>query len=255
MAWLFGQLVKFVPDYSKLTPEEAKNALESGDERTIAHYGGRDKLMENINDSKSFAQNILKQDEVDHHLSDEERAKYQKILSMTVVPSTETEMRTVPPRPDTTGGKNKARASDWDRKFGETHNVDGTPKKRTTAKPLTSGVEESTAEAGRGSSEFAAKDSKLLSNTDTSTPTTTPTATNVSPPTTPTQALSSVISENQNLEQEQYGRPTNTTPIVQQNSTGQSVEEPPLAPSATIRNNEAMISHLFSSQRSIARAY
>lgn len=41
--------------------------------------------------------------------------------------------REVPPRPDTTGGKNAARAEKWDRSFGEkrpggaTHNWDGTP--------------------------------------------------------------------------------------------------------------------------------
>ena len=32
------------------------------------------------------------------------------------------------PRPDTTGGKNKQRAANWDIKFGKTHNPDGTPK-------------------------------------------------------------------------------------------------------------------------------
>ena len=41
------------------------------------------------------------------------------------VPVTE---RGVPPRPDTTGGKNSQRAKTWDMRFGATHNPDGTPK-------------------------------------------------------------------------------------------------------------------------------
>jgi hypothetical protein len=38
------------------------------------------------------------------------------------------EQRTVEPRPDTNGGKNAQRAKNWDKKFGATHNPDGTPK-------------------------------------------------------------------------------------------------------------------------------
>jgi len=37
--------------------------------------------------------------------------------------------RPVPAKPDTSGGKNKARADSWEKKYGETHNENGTPKK------------------------------------------------------------------------------------------------------------------------------
>ena len=143
---LTNWIAKNMPDYKTIKdPEQAKNILENGSPRDIAAAGGREYLTGVIDKEKENAKLALENPE----LTAEERQKYEKIAGITVTPQTET-ARPVPPRPDTTGGKNMQRAKKWDEQFGKTHNSDGSPKTATPAKPLPQGVEESKAGAGRG---------------------------------------------------------------------------------------------------------
>lgn len=144
---LTNWIAKNTPDYKTIKdPEQAKNILENAtSERDIDAAGGREYLTGLIEKEKENARLALENPEI----TAEERAKYEKIAGMTVTPRIQT-ARPVPPRPDTTGGKNMQRAKNWDAQFGETHNPDGSPKKNTQAKPLPQGVEESKAGAGRG---------------------------------------------------------------------------------------------------------
>lgn len=156
-AYLSGKATEWirenVKDMKKPTAEESANILANGSEKDIAYYnitdrntgevmmGGRDVLSDIIKNAKGES-------------SWEDNAP----MSEGVPQQTATQLANVPPRPDTTGGKNKSRAENWDRKFGKTHNPDGTPLVQTSAKPLPSGVEASTAAAGQGSSTAARMD-------------------------------------------------------------------------------------------------
>ena len=160
-AYLSGKATEWirenVKDMKKPTPEEAANILANGKEEDIAYYnivdrntgevmmGGRDVLSDIIKSARG-------ESSWDDNAPPSEGVPQQ----------TATQLSNVPPRPDTTGGKNKSRADNWDRKFGNTHNPDGTPKVQTAAKPLPSGVEESTAGAGQGSATAARMDPRRL---------------------------------------------------------------------------------------------
>jgi hypothetical protein len=188
-AYVSGKTTEFikknVPDMKEpKSVEEAQNVLELGDEKDIQYYDvkdrntgevlmtGRDYLENFIKEKKGKeAEEILKSGDTQkiEAAGGEEKLKQTieeqaaNSLGLTgtgweddtptkqIQPEkTATQLRNVPPRPDTTGGKNKQRALDWDRKFEWTHNPDGTPIQKTAAQPLTSGVEASTAGAGRG---------------------------------------------------------------------------------------------------------
>ncbi len=153
LASYLKDLVDKVTDYSKLTPEEARTVLENGSERDIEKFGGRDKLKEiaglNTEITKAEAINALTNPEL--NLTDEERKKYENIAGYT--PQTPTQLGNVTPR-DVYGGGGKNAQKEWDAKFGDRWNPDGTPKVLTQAKPLIQGVEPSTAGAGRGESQL-----------------------------------------------------------------------------------------------------
>ena len=188
-AYVSGKTTEFikknVPDMKEpKSVEEAQNVLELGDEKEIQYYDVKDRntgevLMTGRNYLENFikekkgkeAEEILKSGDTQkiEAAGGEEKLKQTieeqaaNSLGLTgtgweddtptkqIQPEkTATQLRNVPPRPDTTGGKNKQRALDWDRKNEWTHNPDGTPIQKTAAQPLTSGVEESTAGAGRG---------------------------------------------------------------------------------------------------------
>ncbi len=229
-----------MPDYSKITPEEAKNALENGSPDDIKALGGREKLIGIINESN------------------EGRTDGEPPL--TFIPQTETQRRNITPRPDTTGGKNKARAMSWDRKFGETHNDDGTPKVKTTAKPLVSGVEESTAEAGRGTAALDDYRARMLEQetggkaafgvTPKGIKTTTvpPTPTPPSPLPPAPSSLPDIIDENINLENNKSVSP-DIKPIVSVTGSSQTTKAPPISSSATWRDDEPMIDRVLQRTR------
>ena len=142
LAELFKEAVKLVPNYAKVSAEEAKNVLENGSQKDIDALGGREKLLQIVGGEKEQAQRILNEQP---ELSIEERAKYEKIAGLDVKEQTATQLRPVPPRPDETkglAGKNKA--AKWDMQFGATHNPDGTPKVKMAAQSLPQGVEPAT---------------------------------------------------------------------------------------------------------------
>lgn len=153
LAYLLRKFVETIPDYSKMTPEEARSVLENGSERDIEALGGRERLMEvaglNRKITKAEAVNILTDPR--YELTDEERKVYENIAGY--VPQTETQLGNVTPRNIYGGGGPNAQ-KEWDAKFGDRWNPDGTPKVQTTAKPLTQGVEPSVAGAGRGEAQL-----------------------------------------------------------------------------------------------------
>jgi hypothetical protein len=64
----------------------------------------------------------------------------------TVPENVDTGPEKVPPRPDTTGGKNAGRAKVWDNKFAENYNPDGTKKKVTPIESKDTGNKQVTPE-------------------------------------------------------------------------------------------------------------
>lgn len=249
LAYALRKAVELVPDYSKLTPEEAQNVLDNASEKDIESFGGREKLKQIIAGGKEEARKKLEQPD----LSLEERAAAEKLLGMTATPQTDTQLRNVPPRPDTTDGKNKARAASWDAKFGQTHNPDGTPKIQKVSKPLLSGVEESQAGGGRGTGQYedflARMDEQQTGGQASfgagkSVP--------VPPPPSPVAQLTDT-----NRDLEMFSVPTGGAgaPIIQQSNTQSAQNEPPIPSTATQRDEEPMSSKVFKDQRSRARAY
>jgi hypothetical protein len=246
LAYALRKAVELVPDYSKLTPEEARNVLENASEKDIESFGGREKLMQIVNGGREEALKKLQQPD----LSAEERAAAEKIAGMTATPQTETQLPNVPPRPDTSQGQNKARAANWDAKFGKTHNADGTPKVKTAAKPLVPGSEESQAGAGRGSGQYE----DFLARMDEQQTGGRASFGVVPPPPSPVAQLTDM---NRDLEMtaSTTSGGSSGAPVIQQSNTQSAQNEPPIPSTATQRDDEPMSSKVFKDQRNRARAY
>ena len=173
-----------VPNMKAMTPQEAAAVLENGSANDIAAYdqkdkdgkviqNGKDYLTDIIKNSKARAQELLKDPEANKQaIIDMGGLKMVKQIAegpdVAVPKVTDTQLPTQPPRPKAgdpkhknvtqkdidagspAGNKLKLEQEGWDKKYGEKYNTDGTPKETKAAKPLISGVEESTAGAGRG---------------------------------------------------------------------------------------------------------
>ena len=173
-----------VPNMKAMTPQEAAAVLENGKPEDIAVYdqkdkngkviqSGKDYLTDIIKNSKARAQELLKDPEANKQaIIDMGGLKMVKQIAegpdVAVPKVTDTQLPTQPPRPKAgdpkhknvtqkdidagspAGNKLKLEQEGWDQKYGEKYNRDGTPKETKAAKPLISGVEESTAGAGRG---------------------------------------------------------------------------------------------------------
>ena len=173
-----------VPNMKAMTPQEAAAVLENGSANDIAAYdqkdkdgkitqSGKDYLTDIIKNSKARAQELLKDPEANKQaIIDMGGLKKVKQIAegpdVAVPKVTDTQLPTQPPRPKAgdpkhknvtqkdidagspAGNKLKLEQEGWDKKYGEKYNTDGTPKETKAAKPLISGVEESTAGAGRG---------------------------------------------------------------------------------------------------------
>jgi hypothetical protein len=161
LAYLLKKYVDTVPDYSKLTPEEAKNVLENGSPKDIEKFGGREKLMKIAIGGKEEAQRILDEQT---ELTPEERTKYEKIAGVEVKEQTATQLRPVSPRPDENKGlAGRKKAEKWDMEYGDTHNPDGSPKVKMPAQPLPQGMSASTPEqAAEVRRDFAAGDPRRI---------------------------------------------------------------------------------------------
>lgn len=153
---LLFKLAEITPNYKAMSPAEAAAAL-TGSKRDIDALGGREYLEDIVKNGRKKAEDIDKMDEG----PEKEKAireiggrdKLKQILEdkteYAIPKNIDTGPDTVPPRPDTSGGKNKARAMKWDQQFGKEYNIDGT--KKQSATPLPADVTPSTAGAGRGS--------------------------------------------------------------------------------------------------------
>ena len=173
-----------IPNMKAMTPQEAAAVLENGSANDIAAYdqkdkdgkviqNGKDYLTDIIKNSKARAQELLKDPEANKQaIIDMGGLKKVKQIAegpdVAVPKVTDTQLPTQPPRPKAgdpkhknvtqkdidagspAGNKLKYEQEGWDQKYGEKYNRDGTPKETKAAKPLISGVEESTAGAGRG---------------------------------------------------------------------------------------------------------
>ena len=173
-----------IPNMNAKTPQEAAAVLENGKPEDIDFYDQRDKngkviqsgkdyLTDIIKNSKARAQELLKDPEANKQaIIDMGGLKMVKQIAegpdVAVPKVTDTQRRPQPPRPEAgdpkhknvtqkdidagspAGNKLKLEQEGWDKKYGEKYNTDGTPKETKAAKPLTSGVEASTAGAGRG---------------------------------------------------------------------------------------------------------
>lgn len=252
LAYALRKAVELVPDYTKLSPEEARNVLDNGSERDIAALGGRDKLMEIVNGGREGAQKIL---DTQSELSPEERAKYEKIAGLTIAPKTETELAPVVPKElyVKNSRKNKAAAADWwDKTFGPTHNPDGSPKVKLSAKPLPQGVEPATMESR---ADYAAGDPRRIDLPQGAAFGVRPhgiKAAPVPPPPTPVAQLTDM-----NRDLEMYTSPMGDIggPIIQQSNTQSSQNEPPIPSTATQRDDEPMAAIVFRKQKWRSRAY
>ena len=173
-----------IPNMNAKTPQEAAAVLENGKPEDIDFYdqkdkngkviqSGKDYLTDIIKNSKARAQELLKDPEANKQaIIDMGGLKMVKQIAegpdVAVPKVTDTQLRRQPPRPEAgdpkhknvtqkdidagspAGNKLKLEQEGWDQKYGEKYNTDGTPKETKAAKPLISGVEESTAGAGRG---------------------------------------------------------------------------------------------------------
>ena len=130
LAELLKWAVSKVDNMNVYTPEQAVNILENGSFRDIKEMGGPEKFEDIIVNGPRKAQEILDRgDPVEiTKAGGEDFLKQVAQQTGLAVPKRKLNDITVPPRPDTSTGKNKASAQDWDNKFGRDFNLDGTPK-------------------------------------------------------------------------------------------------------------------------------
>jgi hypothetical protein len=131
-----AELLKFavanVDNRNVVTPEEAKNILENAQYKSdLDKFGGEEKLRDIIINGPKKAAEILERGDETEIRDAGGREFLQKVKKQTnvTVPKTNlTKVESVPPRPDTTGGKNLQRAANWDKKFGDQYDMSGKPK-------------------------------------------------------------------------------------------------------------------------------
>lgn len=137
-AFLLQKLADNTANMKALSPEEAANALR-GSAKDIEKLGGREYLENIVKNGKENAKKLLELPEGEQKdkliLEAGGLDKVKKIAEDTKEYTVPTDIDTgpekVPPRPDTTGGKNLNRAKSWDAKFGDKYNPDGTKKSAT----------------------------------------------------------------------------------------------------------------------------
>ena len=173
-----------IPNMKAMTPQEAAAVLENGSANDIAAYdqkdkdgkvtqSGKDYLTDIIKNSKARAQELLKDPEANKQaIIDMGGLKMVKQIAegpdVAVPVVSDIQLPPAPPRPEVgdathknvtqkdieagspAGKKLQLEQENWDKRYAEKYNVNGTPKETKAGKPLLSGVEPSTAGAGRG---------------------------------------------------------------------------------------------------------
>jgi hypothetical protein len=135
-AYGLQKVADFIPNASILSPLQAQAAL-GGSERDIEKLGGYDFLSKRITDGPAEAQKAL-DDFAEGRISFKElqnlggESKLKEIASQKglEVPAQRQTQTTnnVPARPTGTGLEPELKRKQWDEKYGENYNVDGTPK-------------------------------------------------------------------------------------------------------------------------------
>jgi hypothetical protein len=122
---------KFKTTVDKLTPEQIQETKKQLEDTVI---NGRKKAL----DIDKMAPGIEK-DIAIREIGGVDKLKAiiddEKVYTIPTAAEVDTGPETVIPRPDTTGGKNKFGARDWDNKFALNYNPDGTKKKKKPATP------------------------------------------------------------------------------------------------------------------------
>jgi hypothetical protein len=135
-AYGLQKVADFIPNASILSPLEAQAAL-GGSERDIEKLGGYDFLSKRITEGPEEAQKTL-DDFAEGRISFQELQKRggetklkeiasQKGLEVPAQRQTQT-TNNVPARPTGTGLEPELKRKQWDEKYGENYNFDGTPK-------------------------------------------------------------------------------------------------------------------------------
>ena len=120
---------KFKTTVEKLTPEQIQQTKKEL-ENTVT--GGRKKAID-INNMAPGPEKEKAIREIGGESKLKEIIKDEKVYTIPTAAEVDTGPETVRPRPDTTGGKNKAGARDWDNKFALNYNPDGTKKNKKPA--------------------------------------------------------------------------------------------------------------------------
>lgn len=151
LSYLLDTLVKKMPDLSLLgNYKEAESVLTNGRQRDIEYFANKipkeylsrlptspditakEKLQFFVQQAKSDTIKNLRQKKALGTITPEEQKELNELeLNPNAPIVTETQLPNVPPRPVESGSG--ARSIEWDRKFGATHNRDGTPKARAPA--------------------------------------------------------------------------------------------------------------------------
>lgn len=141
--WLVNRTAENMTNFATITPNQAAEMLQRNDPREMERYGGREALEKIVKEVPSQAKDLMEQfDKETDPIKKEELLKQINKLGgeeqvRQIVKEGEVTQSTaptsslpekVPPRPDTTGGKNAGRAKSWDNKFAKYYNEDGTLK-------------------------------------------------------------------------------------------------------------------------------
>lgn len=145
-AWLLQKLADNTNNMKAISPEQAENVLKNGYAQDIEDMGGREYLEDIVKNGKKKANDVLSMPDGEEKQKalrdmggeDKVKAIAADTKEYTVPENIDTGPEKVPPRPDTTGGKNAGRAKIWDNKFAKKYNPDGTKKKATPVSPTQS---------------------------------------------------------------------------------------------------------------------
>ena len=235
-AYGLQKVADFIPNARILTPLEAQAAL-GGSDRDIEKEGGYDFLSKRITNGPEEAQKAL-DDFAEGRISFKElqnlggESKLKEIASQKglEVPAQRQTQTTnnVPARPTGTGLEPELKRKQWDEKYGENYNVDGTPK--ATQVPDTGTTPAAAATPGPGTT------------MPVSTVTPVPETTSPVPANPPSSAVVGKIQENNDLNMQATmtaGAPS--SPTVSVNNSSTSAPDQTVTATATTRDDTPIL--------------
>jgi hypothetical protein len=257
-AYGLQKIADFVPNGRILTPLQAQAAL-GGSEYDIKGLGGYDFLAKRITEGPEEAQKAL-DDFAEGKLSYKElqnlggESKLKEIASQKglEVPEQKQSQTTnnVPPRPTGTGLKPELKRKQWDEKYGENYNFDGTPK--VTQVPST-GTTPTPAASPEGTP-APVPTATPMGGEGTQTPPAVNNGANLQPvQQMPMSArMNNAVDENQNLNLESYnsGSSGSVAPVISSSSNSVDLPDRPIPATATVRDKTPILDHVL--QQSLA---